>query len=342
VEQLRIAKDKGLSARSSLEQRRGMVRNAAVGLPPDMAYPRARAEQLTDRIQSAERQLKASDSAIADELVRRSVPVKVASWVLNHEVGDNLSLSLIFPLGVSPAQGNTRVLSVPAYLEARGEGAFAVGTGGFWCRSLFRYGQESLAELSDLAVSQNAELGFFGKNLLGVGFQWDWFRSGRPGVPAYSISALSFVFGTTGSGLGAERPVPLWVTSFSWELPRGQIMLLPSMLNLGVRTALRPSVWIRIEGDAAARTRPAALSVAPGTASAFAASATSPGAALDSEAWVGMAGVGFAFRLPVLKPFLWRFRWEGALTAPISGGEILASGRTARGVFRFGLEYTFF
>jgi len=56
--------------------------------------------------------------------------------------------------------------------------------------------------------------------------------------------------------------------------------------------------------------------------------------------WVGWADLEAAFRLPILKPFRWKIRWQGAMTAPLQDVLIDGTLLETKGAFGFGLEYS--
>lgn len=322
---LQVSRDKGLQAQDAISHRRELIRSALVGLPEELQYPRARASFLLDRLNELDGRLKNSDSVIARELTFRSPPVRTALWILNHEPHDRASLSVVFPLAVAPKDGGSRIFSLSPYFEGRAEGSFALGDGAFWCRTQVRSGRENLLEGSDFTIRQAVEAGFFGKKLMGLGIAWDWLRSdskgdGRDGI--LSVALVTGRYGTSDAASTAPMRHPLLITAYSWELPRKGASDPLELFNLGASAVLRPGRSVRLEGDLAGRVRYA-------------------GEESPVRRWEGTAGAGFAFRLPVLRPLLWRLRWEGALRAPFEGEDVRFGDAETLGAFRLGLEYTF-
>lgn len=319
------SRDKGRQARDAVSHRRELIRSAVAGLPAELQYPRARASFLLDRLNELDGRLKYSDSAIARELALRSTPVKAALWILNHEPSDRASLSVVLPAAVAPQDGGSRFFSLNPYFEGRAEGSFSLGDGGFWCRTQVRSGRESILDGSDTTVRQGVEAGFFGRKLTGLGVAWDWLRSDSEGEGRDGILSVSLVTGRYGAGDAASAaPMrhPLLITAYSWEVPRKGASDPLELFNLGAQAVLRPGKSVRLEGDLAGRVRYSGEEIA-------------------ARRWEGTAGAGFAFRLPVLRPLLWRLRWEGALRAPFEGDEVRFDEAETLGAFRFGLEYTF-
>lgn len=319
---VRSARDTAVMLRENLLHKKTMTERAVLDLPVDSSYPRVRSDLILDRIQALELRLDKAESGLSRDLVYRSAPVQTLSWIFNHEPKQIAAISVVFPWSVYPDKGSSVWTSFPVYAEARAEGAFSLGEGGFWCATDLYAGRETLLEASHRVLCQSVSAAFYGKALTGLGFRWDWLRSDKDGTAVPSMAAVQLVLGTAGNGLGTERNIPLWLNTFSWELPLNGDYSSASVVNLGLKSCLRPSVWIRIEADAAVRIRDL-----PDT-TAF-------------ENWIGTAGAGFALRLPVLKPFLWRIRWEGAMQAPMKGSVVDFDEADAQGAFRFGLEYTF-
>jgi hypothetical protein len=322
---LRDAEGRGRNVRESLGRRRKIVEDQTSGLGEEMTYPRTRADLLLDQIDSLDRSLKTSISAIAGELRSRSQVAKIAAWTIDHEPKDYLSLGLLFPFGVSPRSGGTAVVGLPATFDARGEGAFPFGRGGFWARSRLRAGEEDSTNTSDYTISQGIDIGLFNTKLIGIGLRWDWLREDEDGDRSDSITAVAVTFGDVGEGLGEKTYAPRWTLTAAWEIPKedeSQVEsdFLPlSSMNIALDTTLRPNPWIRFDADASARTR----------------------SRDDGDWWVGNLGFGFGFRLPFAKPLLWKLRWEGSSTSPIVDNEILDAPSKKTMAFRFGLEYTF-
>jgi len=317
---LHASRDQVRQAQNTLEQRRLRVEAAVADLPEEKQYPRLQAAVLTDRMEAIAARLDAVDRAVSAELFRRSPPVRTAIWALNHPPQDHFALALVLPFGWRTTDGDTRLLPLPPAAEGRGEGAFVVGGGGLWFRSLLRAGDESILDDADFALTQGVEAGFYGRRLWGIGFRWDWLRRDADGDGRDAIGAVSFLFGAPGDGLGTTRSVPLWVNAFSWEIPGAGASVPVRTFNLGVSSLLRPSPWVRIGVDAASRARPDGV---------------------DQYRWVGLLGATFGFRLPVLRPFFWSLRWEGAAGAPLLDEEPDFEQLERENAFRVAVEYTF-
>ncbi len=319
---LRSSRDRVRQAHSALEQRLARVEAAVADLPAEKQYPRLQAGLLTDRMQDIRQRLQAIEKAVSREIARRSPPARTAVWVLNHPPQDHFALGVTVPCASQTGDGETRLLRLPPVAEGRAEAAFPVGSGGLWFRSLVRLGDESILDEADFTLTQGVEAGFYGRRLWGLGFRWDWLRQDAAGDGQDTVGAVSLLFGVPGSGLGDQRPVPLWVNAFSWEIPGPGASFPVRTLNLGVSSLLRPSPWIRIGVDAATRTR-------------------SVGTTVENYRWVGSLGAAFAFRLPVLRPLLWSLRWEGASSAPIVDQEVDFEAVAGENAFRLAVEYTF-
>jgi hypothetical protein len=57
--------------------------------------------------------------------------------------------------------------------------------------------------------------------------------------------------------------------------------------------------------------------------------------------YLAEADAGLGFRLPFLKPLLWRVLWEGRYLAPLERGELKGNRAETDHTFRFGVEYAF-
>lgn len=316
---LRAAADRAKTAIESLDRRKSMLRDRARDLGEEMRYPRERAALAADRIDALTRSLRSASSAIGRELFRRSGPVKAALWLADHDPLGYGSVGLMLPIGVRPTDGGPEAVFPPISFDARAEGAFAVGSGGFWCRTMLRADTERIVDDSPSQfLAQSVDAGFYGGVLVGAGFRWEWLRGGD-GAPS-PLSSVAVTIGAAGNDLGGRRTVPLWLASLVWELPDWNDFSLARGLNLSLETVLRPSTWIRLDGSLTTRTREAEA---------------------DDYAALAAAAVGFGFRLPVLKPLFWRLGWEGALRAPADDSGVDWGDAEASGAFRFGMEYVF-
>ena len=320
TERLSSARDRAEAGSEALASRRSLVLDLSKNLPAETEYPRGRVEFVLDRIDTLARRFGSAERSVKSEIFRRSPPVKTAVWTFGHAPRDTIAVGVLFPGGISPAAGGPEVLDLPFRANLRLEGAFPIGSGGFWCRTVAAYDRELLyGDVSHAALAQEAAAGFYGEKLVGMGIRWDWSRriGGTSGDP---ITAVSFILGAPGESLGERRTVPLWVTTFTWEMHPFRNPTLGREANLAVSSVLRPSTWLRLEAGASSRGR-----VVPG----------------GEPSYLAGADAGFAFRIPPLRPFLWRVAWEGRFRAPMEDGEVLwDSGETA-GAFRFGLEYSF-
>lgn len=324
---LRDAEDRGRSARESLGRKREIVTTGTANLAADKTYPKTRAELLLDRIDALDRSLKTSVAAISSELRKRTPAAKIAAWSVSHEPLDYLSFGLLFPFGISPQAGGTTVGRLPVVYNVRAEGAFPMGSGGFWARTRLRAGDEDATSSSDYAITQSVDIGFFRNRLVGFGFRWDWLREDDGGSRSDSIPAITLTLGDTGEGLGKTTYAPWWTVTAAWEFPGKEETKLASedatwairFLNIAVDTTIRPTNWIRFDANVSARSRTRG----------------------EQDFYVASAGLWFGFRLPVLKPLLWRLGWEGSSISPIVLKEIDRNATVSTGAFRFGLEYTF-
>lgn len=322
AESVRSAKEKSILLRENLLHKKTMAERAVLDLPVDSSYPRVRSDLLLDRIQALDLRLNDTESSLSRELVYRSAPVRTLAWILNHDPKEIASISVIFPWSVYPDNGSSVWTKFPVYGEAHAEGAFPLGELGFWCATDIYAGRETVLHAAHKKISQSVSAAFYSRSLTGLGFCWDWLRSESDGTAVPSMAAVQLVLGTAGEGLGTKRAVPLWLNTVSWELPLNGDFSSASAINLGIESRLRPSSWIRIEADAAFRIRELPENE-------------------EADNWIGSAGAGFAFRLPVLKPLLWCIRWEGAMQAPLEGSVVDFDAADAQGAFRFGVEYTF-
>jgi hypothetical protein len=316
---LSSTRDRCETASDALAKRRAIVVDRAKTLPSDMEYPRVRVNLVLDRLDTLERRFESTTDAVKSELFKRSPPVKAVSWVFTHAPSDRIAVGFLVPGGIRPGREGIERVSVPARANLRLEGAFPIGDGGFWCRTTAVHETEELyGGRSSSVVHQDAAAGFYGDRLMAIGLRWDWSRRVE-GSSADPITALAFIIGTPGDSLGTRRLVPLWTTTFTWEIePLGDLEISRD-LNLGVSSVLRPSPWLRLEGSAFSRAR---------------------GGAADRSYYAG-AEAGFGFRLPPLRPFLWRLSWEGRYSAPFVDGDVDWDAGGMKGAFRFGLEYSF-
>ena len=324
TEELRAWSERARIAREALNRNRVLVVENTRDLPAEMSYPRERAELLMGRMVSLDARLKASGSVIASELFRRSAITRGALWSVSHDTREYLNVGLYLPAGLVPSNGKTESLKLPLQADARAEAAFAFSSGGLWCRTSAAFGDELLSGESNAALTQDVAIGFFGKALFGLGYRWDWMRRTAGGDGVASRSAVAVSIGAAGQDLGRERDLPVWVSTAYWELPGGGNFALPRDFNVALETIIRPSKWIRIEADAGSRTR---LRDADFEAD-------------EGLDWTGSIGLGVGVRIPVLKPVLWRVRWDGERRSGISGDDLEGSAFDL-GTFRFGLEYSF-
>lgn len=321
TEQLRTARERTERSSETLASRRTFLAERAGSLPADMEYPRARADFVLDRMDGLEKTLSRLNSSFKGELFRRSAGMRALSYVILHEPTDRFSFGFILPPALSSGTRGPEFGSRPLVFDARAEGAFAVGSGGFWCRTVFDSDtEEFLGGDTSSYLSQRVDAGFFGSTFLGVGFRWDWLRWGDLDRD-YAVRSVSLIFGVPGDGLGAERKLPLWVTALSWEIPgKSEADETLRSLNVALDSTLRPNRWVRLDAGGASRVR-----------------------VLEGEglAYLASARAGIAFRLPVLKPFLWKLVWEGQYRAAVDRDEIDWEGSETEHAFRLGFEYAF-
>jgi hypothetical protein len=321
TERLRTSRERAERNSETLAARRAFLADRAASLSPEMEYPRSRSEFALDRMDGLERTLSRMTSAFKGELFRRSAGMRTISYVFLHEPTDRFGVGLILPPALSSGTRGPEFGSRPLVFDARAEGAFAIGSGGFWCRTAFEADtEEFLGGGKSSYLSQRVDAGFFGDSLVGVGFRWDWLRGGDV-ERDYAIRSVSLVLGVPGDGLGAERKVPLWVTALSWEIP-GKSETEESLrtLNVAIDSTLRPNRWVRLEAGGASRVR--VLEV-------------------EGLTYLASARAGIGFRVPPLKPFLWRIVWEGQYRAGVAGDEIDWESAETEHAFRLGFEYTF-
>lgn len=317
---LSAARDRSETATDALEKRRELVQDQSKGLSVEMEYPRIRVDFVLDRIDTLSRRFRSTTKAVKGELFRRSPPVRAAAWTFGHSPRDMIAVGLQFPNGIQPGSEAVERVSLPARANLRLEGAFPIGSGGFWCRTSAVYETERLyGDIDSTVVTQEASAGFYGDKLVGVGIRWDWSRriDGTAGDP---LTALSLTLGSPGDSLGSKRSVPLWLTTISWEIHPFQDLSLAREANLGVSSVLRPSPWLRLEAGVSSRAR-----VLPGA----------------DDSYLASAEAGFGFRIPPLRPFLWRLSWEGRYRAPFVDDEVEWDAGETVGAFRFGIEYSF-
>lgn len=319
AEKLAAARARAASALDSLARRRRLVSEKEAGLTADMEYPKTRVKLILDRIDALSNSFRSVSSSVGGELFRRSPPVQAVSWFFGHAPLDVVAVGFTFPYGAAPGSTGIDLSALPLRLDARGEAAFSLGDGGIWCRATALYDSELLFGGDEsVSLSQGVDIGFFGKGLFAVGFRWDWLRSvgESRGTP---VKTVSVTFGSSGAGLGSKRWVPLWITTFSWELPPFDGFIFARDVNLGIESVIRPSTWLRLEAGASSRVREASD---------------------GGYRYAASGKLGFGFRLPVFRPILWRVSYEGTYRAPIAAGNVEWSG-AASGAFRFGLEYAF-
>ncbi len=322
---LRLSRERGEDALESLERRRGIVNERTAALGVDMSYPKTRADLVLDRIDALDESLDTSVRAIAAELRKRTPVVRFATWAVAHEPRDYLSIGYLIPYGIALMDGGTERAELNSVWEARAEGALPMSGGGFWIRGRLKAGDEDLTGASDRTTTMAVDIGFFSDRLFGLGFRWDWRREDGSGNRIDSIPAIAVTFGGVGEGLGEKTYAPQWTLTAAWEFPDGEVEefgpeAIPlDLMNLTLDAVIRPSSWVRFDADASFRTRTRE----------------------SADWWIGSAGVGIGFRLPILKPLLWRLRWEGCTVAPVLDNEIERDAAKSTGAFRFGFEYTF-
>ncbi|MFA6506370.1 MAG: hypothetical protein WCT14_09740 [Treponemataceae bacterium] len=319
AERLSSSKDRAAASLEALARRRTLVKEKESGMSEQMEYPRVRMKLILDRIDLLESSFRAVSAAANGELFRRSTPVQAAVWLFNHAPIDAVAFGFVFPIGVKPGNEGIERETLPYRLDARAEGSFSVGSGGIWCRTTAFYETERLlGGIDSTSLSQGVDVGFYGNGLFAVGFRWDWMRQIGE-ARGKLIKALALTVGSAGQGLGSKRWVPLWITTFSWELPAFDGFVLARDVNLGMESVLRPSTWLRLDAGVSSRAREL-----PGVGFGYLVSGK----------------IGFGFRLPALRPILWRVSYEGAYRSPLSDDGVEWTG-IVDGAFRFGLEYAF-
>lgn len=289
---------------------------ASQGISQEDLYVYARKTMLQNRLSLVEGELSRMEQRIHQELCWRSPVVQSTVWLINHIPTDIFSLGMYAPWGIVPANGYPR--SVPlawqAYLTV--QGAVPLGEGGLWgSSSLYGGAEYSLGE--DTVVSQQVLLGFYGKTLWGAGVRWDWWRQ----EPAQSSSlrfAVALSGGLPGPSYGKKVQRPLWLNTFWYEIPSG-VFHMARYLNLSYESELNPSPYVQFRWWLTSTSRNGEDAV---------------------PLWVGWAGLEAAFRLPILKPFRWKIRWQGAMTAPLQDVLIDGTLLETKGAFGFGLEYS--
>ncbi len=320
TERLRTESEIGRVQRESLKRHRLLVIQERKKLDPSMEYPALRAGMVLDKIDSLSRLIDAARSAVGKELFNRSAFAQSSLWALNHEPKEYLNIALFSPFCFRLDSGDVETAAIPVRWEARAEGAVSIGKGGVWGRTRLVSDEEPLLVAANvLAARQDLELGFFNGVLIGGGLSWDWFRNSTEGNKLPSIMSVHILLGAAGQALGTDRILPLWTLALAWELPRGDSFILARDLNLKLESVIRPSHWVMINTELASRARESGD---------------------GSLVWVGNIRQGFGFRLPFLKPLLWRFDWEGGLYNPLVEGQFSDAGRT-KSQFRFGIEYSF-
>jgi len=320
AESLRVGLEKAKSTIVTLERRKKMLDQQAGTLSAAMEYPLARSELLTGRIVALLRELRSSASVVERELFARSPAVKALVWGFDHVPSDRLAMGMLFPIAMKPGQDGPETNSPEFQLDVSAEGAFSLGSGGFWGRTTASMGSDPLiGDASSSYLEQQVDAGFYGTGIFGLGLRWDWSRN-VGNLSHDPVSALVVHLGSAGNDLGGRRAVPMWLLSASWEFPGEGEFILSRDLNLALETILRPSPSIRLEAGLASGAR----SLESGTLS-----------------YLAKADAGLGFRLPFLKPILWRVLWEGRYLAPVEGGEVKGNQSETDHAFRFGIEYTF-
>ncbi|HOM23902.1 MAG TPA: hypothetical protein PK292_08825 [Termitinemataceae bacterium] len=289
---------------------------ASEGISQEDLYVYARKTMLQNRLSLVEGDLSRIEQRIQQELCWRSPVVQSTVWLINHVPTDIFSLGMYAPWGIVPANGYPR--SVPlawqAYLTV--QGAVPLGEGGLWGSSSF-YGGAEYSLGKDTIVSQQVLLGFYGRTLWGAGVRWDWWRQ-DPTQSSSPRFAVALSGGLSGSSYGKKAQRPLWLNTFWYEIPSGAFHM-ARYLNISYESELNPSPYVQFRWWLTSTSRNGEEAV---------------------PLWVGWADLEAAFRLPILKPFRWKIRWQGAMTAPLQDVLIDGTLLETKGAFGFGLEYS--
>ncbi len=280
------------------------------------SYLVKRASILDLRIQGLERQLGSLHAQISGELLWRSKTVSALRWVVNHEPADYISIGFRFPLGMKPGESGPETVSVPLRTRFAGEGALPLSSNsGLWGRTQVLSGSEFLFDANPFNVRQELALGFFRRNILGLGIRWDWNREEQK-----QISAIEAVWGLAGNTQGHHKKYLLWVNTLSWELP-GETQHMLAYVNGGLQSMLRPSPAIGFELDFSSRVRADAGPV--------------------NHFWIGSASLSCTFRLPFLRPVAWNVGWEGSLRSPLTNMGVNWEASSGLQAFTLGCAYVF-
>ncbi|MCX7655488.1 MAG: hypothetical protein N2Z76_03070 [Treponemataceae bacterium] len=289
---------------------------ASHGVSGEDPYLYARKTLLQNRLSLVEEELNRTEQRIQQELYWRSPVVQSTVWLVNHVPSEVFFVGFYTPWGVVPANGYPRPvpLSWQAYLTA--QGAVSLGEGGLWGKTSL-YGGTEYTGGRDPIISQQVLLGFYGRSLWGAGIRWDWWRSetSRTASPVWAVAISG---GVPGSSYGKKVQSPLWLNTFLYEIPAGTFQWV-RYLNLSYESELNPSSYFQSRWWFASKSRDREDGV---------------------PLWIGSAGLELAFRMPILKPFRWKIRWQGVMMAPLEDMVIDFGLLETTGAFDFGFEYS--
>lgn len=326
TDQLKTAEEQCRQIQSGLSLQKNQFVRASEGVSPSVLqneqYILSRKNLLDLRLKDLDQQLSTLSRKFSWELFQRSTPVSALRWAINHEPAQYVAINFRLPWGLKPSDDGPVALSVPPSVGFSAEGSLTLNSAsGLWGRSSIQAGSEYIIDPARLAaaglanVRQELAIGFFRPSLLGLGLRWDWNREGqRP------VTVIEAVWGIPGSSLGQRRPLPLWVNTLSWEIP-GETKHVLSYINGGLDSVLRPNSYIGFSLSLASRVRSDAV--------------------YDRPSWIGSAGLGFNFRLPVLRPLQWRIGWEGYISSPLTDMGLRSDEFTGNHGFTWGLSYVF-
>ncbi len=246
---------------------------------------------------------------------------KGVEWFFLHEPKDVFTIRYHLPFFIDPSKGGG--WSEEFNMSARMEGLFPVG---FWIRSDFVKNDTVVSDrITDIALTQEIDLGFFSPYLIGAGFGWDWIHGITTDSVYHPLS--SRMFAKVFFGIVNPRALkPLVIISFSYMIPQfAEPFVLPYHINADVDILFRAADFLFLEAGASSGT----YQNAPHGPSLD---------AVDALTYLLQFYGGIAFRLPL--PFSWGVRYSTYLKASLDRNGNLGKLENLRNGITFFVEYS--
>lgn len=329
-ERLMALRDRVAIQRRGLSDSKTELERAQAALPKEGGgYVGDKLDFAGHRLGTADASLAAAFSAIDREIrdpaARRAARAQAIRWTFLHLPREYLSLRAYLPFMV----GSGVLSGHPADLDADVEGAFTMGSGGVWVRSLVGLTSSDLepgiAGGDELAFTQSFDFGVWGsKGLFFGGYAWDWLRQVDDASFPKSGTVELGIGGVYEHGPQNERFRRAdWLLSLSYELPYSTSdFMLWNVLNAGLDAQFRLGDIALLQASVSKRLD----------------ELSDQG---DQPKFVSMLrwAVGLGLRLP--PPFAIGVEYFGAYAQPLLGGDSLGPPiNFTGGNFRFYLQYS--